>query len=130
MMDWLLPNMIWASAAMLLVLAIRRPFAACFGALPAYALWLVPALRLVMPPLPAWGVVELPNIIPSQTVILVAEDMAAPMPPEGGPGQWVPLLLALWAAGAAAFLLWQVWTYHRFARSLRRGARDLGSFRG
>jgi beta-lactamase regulating signal transducer with metallopeptidase domain len=127
---WLIANMIWASAAMLLVLAIRRPFAAMFGALPAYALWLVPALRLVMPPLPSWGVVELPNIIPPPTEILIAVDMAAPVPPEGGPGQWVPLLLALWAAGAAAFLLWQFWTYHRFVRSLRRGARDLGSHRG
>ena len=130
MTDWLIANMVWASAAMLLVLAIRRPFATFFGALPAYALWLVPALRLVMPPLPSWGVVELPNIIPSQTVILVAEDVAAPMPPEGGPGQWVPLLLAIWAAGAAAFLLWQFWTYHRFVRALRRDPRDLGSHRG
>lgn len=130
MTDWFVANMIWASAAMLLVLAIRRPFAAFFGALPAYALWLVPALRLVMPPLPSWGVVELPSIVPSSTVIVITDDMAAPVPPEGGPGQWVPLLLAIWAAGAAAFLLWQIWTYHRFVRSLRRDARDLGRHRG
>jgi beta-lactamase regulating signal transducer with metallopeptidase domain len=130
MTGWLVSNMIWASAAMLLVLALRRPFAAVFGAGPAYALWLVPALRLVMPPLPSWGVVELPNLIPPPTVILIAEDMAAPVPPAGGPGQWVPLLLAIWAAGAAIFLLWQVWTYHRFVRSLGRDARDLGAHRG
>ncbi len=130
MMDWLLPNMIWASAAMLLVLAIRRPFAALFGAGPAYALWLVPAVRLVMPPLPSLSAVELPTLIPTPTVILIAEDMAAPVPPAGGPGQGVPWLLALWAAGAACFLLWQVWTYRRFVRGLRRGARDLGTHRG
>ena len=130
MTDWFVANMIWASAAMLLVLAIRGPFAAFFGALPAYALWLVPALRLVMPPLPSWGVVELPSIVPSSTVIVITDDMAAPVPPEGGPGQWAPLLLAIWAAGAAAFLLWQFWTYHRFVRSLRRDARDLGRHRG
>lgn len=129
-MATLIANMVWASAAMLLVLAIRRPFAACFGALPAYALWLVPALRLVMPPLPSWGVVELPNIVPSSTVVVITDDMAAPVPPEGGPGQWVPLLLAIWAAGAAAFLLWQFWTYQRFVRELRREARDLGAHRG
>jgi beta-lactamase regulating signal transducer with metallopeptidase domain len=130
MTGWFLSNMIWASAAMLLVLAIRRPFASLFGAGPAYALWLVPALRLVMPPLPSWGVVELPTLIPPPTVILIAEDMAAPAPPAGGPGQWVPLLLAIWAAGAAIFLLWQVWTYRRFVRSLGRDARDLGTHRG
>jgi hypothetical protein len=75
-------------------------------------------------------VVELPNIVPSSTVILITDDMAAPVPSEGGPGQWVPMLLALWAVGAAAFLLWQVWTYHRFVRSLRRDARELGRHRG
>jgi beta-lactamase regulating signal transducer with metallopeptidase domain len=123
-------NMVWASAAMLLVLAIRRPFASLFGAGPVYALWLLPALRLVAPPLPSWGVVELPNLMPPTTVILVAEDMAAPIPPDGGPGQWVPMLLAIWAIGAAAFILWQAWTYHRFVRSLSRGASDLGVHRG
>lgn len=126
----LISNMIWASAAMLLVLAIRRPFAALFGAGPAYALWLLPALRLVVPPLPGLSAVELPILIPSQTVILFAEDMAAPVPPAGGPGQWVPLLLAIWAAGAAIFLLWQAWTYRRFTRGLAREARDLGRHRG
>src|SRR5207253_9928162 len=108
----------------------RRPFAAVFGAGPVYALWLVPVLRLVVPPLPSWGMVELPNLIPPSTVILIAEDMAAPVPPSGGPGQWVPLLLALWAAGAAAFLLWQVWTYQRFVRSVLRDSRKLGDYRG
>jgi beta-lactamase regulating signal transducer with metallopeptidase domain len=130
MTDWLVSNMIWASAAMLLVLVIRRPFAAMFGAGPAYALWLVPALRLVAPPLPSLSAVELPNLIPPQTVILIAEEMAAPVPPAGGPGQWVPLLLAIWAVGAAIFLLWQAWTYRRFSRGLAREARELGSHRG
>ncbi len=130
MTGWLVSNMVWASAAMLVVLAIRRPFAAFFGAGPAYALWLLPAMRLASPPLPGLSAVELPNLIPPQTVILIAEDMAAPVPPSGGPGQWVPLLLALWAAGAAIFLLWQVWTYRRFTRRLGSDARDLGRHRG
>lgn len=36
-----------------LVLIVRRPFAKAFGAKAAYALWLVPILRLVLPPLPS-----------------------------------------------------------------------------
>jgi bla regulator protein BlaR1 len=91
---WFLANMAWASLAMLLVLAVRRPFASAFGAGPVYALWLLPALRLVAPPLPAWGV-ELPSLLPPRTLILFAEDAAAPLPPDGGPGQWVPILLAI-----------------------------------
>lgn len=41
-----------ASLLTLLVLAIRRPVARHFGAGIAYALWLLPLARLVMPPLP------------------------------------------------------------------------------
>ncbi|MEL7231730.1 MAG: M56 family metallopeptidase [Pseudomonadota bacterium] len=40
------------AALCLLVLLIRRPFAERFGAKAAYALWLVPLARFVMPPLP------------------------------------------------------------------------------
>jgi beta-lactamase regulating signal transducer with metallopeptidase domain len=126
---WFLANMAWASLAMLVVLAVRRPFAAAFGAGPVYALWLLPALRLVAPPLPAWGV-DLPNLIPPQTLILFAEDAAAPLPPDGGPGQWVPMLLAIWALGAAALLVWQLIAYRRFVADLDRGARRLGAHRG
>jgi beta-lactamase regulating signal transducer with metallopeptidase domain len=126
---WFLTNMAWASLLMLLVLAIRRPFASLFGAGPVYALWLLPALRLVAPPLPAWGV-DLPSLLPSRTLILFAEDAAAPLPPDGGPGQWVPMLLAIWAIGAAAFLAWQFIAYRRFVAELDRGARGLGAHRG
>lgn len=128
-MTWFLANMAWASLAMVLVLALRRPFASLFGAGPVYALWLLPVLRLVAPPLPAWGV-ELPNLLPPQTLILFAGDAAAPLPPEGGPGQWVPLLLALWAIGAAAFLTWQLVSYRRFVAGLGLGSRSLGAHRG
>jgi beta-lactamase regulating signal transducer with metallopeptidase domain len=128
-MTWFLANMAWASLAMLLVLAVRRPFAAAFGAGPVYALWLLPALRLVAPPLPAWGV-ELPNLLPAQTLILFAEDSAAPLPPDGGPGQWVPISLAIWALGAAAFLAWQLFAYRRFVAEVNGGARSLGAHRG
>ena len=37
MTGWLAGNMAWASVAMLLVLAVRRPVARLFGAGPAYA---------------------------------------------------------------------------------------------
>src|SRR5207237_9737132 len=46
------------------------------------------------------------------------------------PGHWVPLLVALVAAGAAAFLLWPVWSYQRFVRSVLRDSRKLGDYRG
>jgi beta-lactamase regulating signal transducer with metallopeptidase domain len=126
---WFLANMAQASLIMLLVLAVRRPFAAAFGAGPVYALWLLPALRLVAPPLPAWGV-ELPNLLLPRTLTLFVEDAAAPLPPDGGPGQWVPILLAIWALGAAAFLAWQLFAYRRFVAEVNGSARSLGAHRG
>jgi bla regulator protein BlaR1 len=80
---------------MLVVLAVRRPFARPSAPARLYALWLLPALRLVAPPLPPGA--EIPNLLPPQTLTLFVEDMAAPLPPDGGPGQWVPVLLAIWA---------------------------------
>ena len=45
-------TMITTAALVLAVLLIRKPFARHFGPGLTYALWLVPALRLVLPPLP------------------------------------------------------------------------------
>lgn len=129
MTGWLLANMVWASAAMVLVLLLRRPFARLFGAGSAYALWLVPALRLVMPPLPSFAH-DLPSLVPPQTMILFVGDAAAPLPPDGGPGQWVPILLALWAGGAVLFLAWQWLAYRRFLAELRLTQRTIGAHRG
>ena len=129
MTAWLLGNMAWASLAMLLVLALRRPFARLFGAGPAYALWLLPALRLVMPPLPSLAP-DIPSPVPAETLIVWVGDSAAPLSADGGPGPWMPVLLAIWALGAAVFLLWQWRAYRRFLAELGRGARSLGAHRG
>ncbi len=116
---WLLENLVWTSAAMLLVLAIRRPVAQAFGAGAAYALWLIPLCRLLAPPadwLAAWLIAPLPSLPP---LIVVADGGAgAAPPPLDGPGQWVPILLALWAGGALLFLGFQALRYRRFLRRL------------
>ena len=51
MTEWLIDTLVMTGALMALVLLLRRPVARCFGAQAAYALWLLPALRFVMPPL-------------------------------------------------------------------------------
>ena len=45
-------TMVTTAALVLAVLMIRKPFARHFGPQLTYMLWLVPALRLVLPPLP------------------------------------------------------------------------------
>ena len=128
MTSWLLQNMAAASLTMLVVLAIRTPVARAFGAGWAYALWLLPLARLLLPPLPA---VDMPSLVPS-LVLLVPEAAAtaAPSPAAGGSLPWIALLLALWAGGAAAFLVVQFVSYRSFLARLSLASRSAGAFRG
>ncbi len=127
---WLLENLVWTSAAMLLVLAIRRPVAATFGAGAAYALWLIPLCRLLAPPadwFSAWLATPLPSL--PQLIVLVDDGAgAAPLPLDGS-GQWAPILLAVWAGGAFLFLALQAVRYRLFLARLTPLA-DAGTHRG
>jgi hypothetical protein len=64
MIGWAIETGLAMTALALLVLIIRRPVAQAFGARWAYALWLLPLLRLAMPP-----------------VSLLSPDLAATLPP-------------------------------------------------
>lgn len=127
-----LNNLLWTSAALLLVLALRVPVARLFGAGAAYALWLLPLFRLFLPPLPPLlaGGRDLASLLPPVAAMVPQGSAAAPLPPDGGPGQWVPILLALWAGGAAAFAFHQGHRYRRFLASLSLTSRSLGSHGG
>ena len=127
MIAWLAGNMVWATFAMLLVLALRRPVAHLFGAGPAYALWLLPALRLVAPPLPeaAAG-----SLLPSLDLVVLAGGAAAASTPPDAAAAWLPALLLPWAAGAAGFLAWQWLAYRAFLTRLSLSSRSLGSHAG
>lgn len=124
-MSWLVENMVWAGALMPLVLIIRAPFAALFGAVPAYALWLLPLFRLLAPPLP---VGEMPGLLPS--VGLIVETGAPAGASAASAGSWLPWLPAAWAAGALVFLAWQFLAYRAFLTRLSLTARSLGAHEG
>lgn len=122
MIVWLLETCLTLTILLLLVLALRGPVARAFGANWAYALWAVPALRLVLPPLP----LPVPEIGLPAAVASIPAAMAggaASLPAEAGPGQWVPLILAVWAGGAVIFLTLQWLGYRAFAQRLAGSAR-------
>ena len=56
MTSWLIETLVWTAVLIAAVLMLRRPVARWFGPQVAYALWAIPALRLLLPPieLPAW----------------------------------------------------------------------------
>jgi beta-lactamase regulating signal transducer with metallopeptidase domain len=119
MIAWLLQTFAAVTALAVLVLLIRRPVARLFGAGWAYSLWLIPALRVVLPPLglirPHFALPAAANFIPA------AAGGTAPLPAIAGPGQWVPFLLATWAGGAVIFLVLQ-WLAHRDFLQLLAGS--------
>jgi beta-lactamase regulating signal transducer with metallopeptidase domain len=127
---WLAGNMVWATAAMLVVLLIRRPVTAWLGAGAAYALWLAPALRMVAPPGPWLAAIAGPAVPALAPIELAFEtDMAAPAAATGGV-PWLGIALLVWASGALLFLVYQALAYRAFLTRLSLSLRSAGSHKG
>lgn len=118
-LTWLLDTLLVTGGLIALVLVIRRPVARWFGPGMAYALWALPLLRLMLPPLvlPATPVAAVAADGAVAEVMLTAAPAAAPL--------WPDLLLALWLGGAGLFLLWRAACYIRMRRALLADAQPL-----
>ncbi|WP_425229385.1 M56 family metallopeptidase [Sphingomonas sp.] len=107
------------------VLLARGPVRHAFGPRVSYALWALPALRLLLPPLPAgWWHSEAaaPITRAGETIVVY---VAAPMRAASGPSVGL-LVAAVWAAGVALFLGWHLLRHLRFCRAVVRGAAPIG----
>jgi beta-lactamase regulating signal transducer with metallopeptidase domain len=118
---WAIEALLASALLMAMVLAIRAPVRRHFGPGIAYALWALPAIRLLLPPLPQLHSAA-PQLLSraSQTVtIYVIEPLggstAAPASLYSSLG---PALAVLWGAGAAAFLAWHALGHWRFCRRM------------
>ncbi len=132
MIGWLLETFVATTLLMLLILAIRKPVGRHFGPDIAYALWLLPVLRLALPPLPeSWRVgARAPVEVASEAItyyivdpLAVPQAPAAPLAAPAAAFDWLPLLLAAWAAGALIFLGYHLLAHRRFCADLLRRAR-------
>ncbi|KAB7647593.1 M56 family metallopeptidase [Polymorphobacter fuscus] len=116
-----------STVLMLVVLVVRAPARRLVGPRLAYLLWLLPALRMVLPPLPA-------GMLPG----LSAAD-AAPMavlftgPRNGGSGgadtgmpMAVEAVLLVWLAGAIALFAIHAVRHARYCRRLQASATIYG----
>lgn len=120
MMDWMIGTGLAVSLLIVLVLLVRRPFARMFGAKAAYALWLLPFIRLVMPEvtvprfLPALFQTPAPEAALPNDMVITPEMLALVQQVEPSLMSQIepylmPGLFALWAMGAVVFFLYH-WT--------------------
>ena len=110
MISWISETLIATTLIMMLVMAIRKPVARRYGANAAYALWLAPALRPLLPPLPSEWLAERDMLLSALPDVAVSND-------------WAAYGIGFWVAGAVAFFSWHLISYDRFTRLARHKAR-------
>ena len=131
---FLLETLVWTGALIALVLVLRRPVSRWLGPQAAYALWLLPMLRLLMPPLvlPSWmnaappademgEAAEMTTFVYTTTGEIAATPIAAEQPFD-----WIALALGAWALGMAVFLYRRFQQYFEMRRELLAEARPMG----
>jgi len=112
--SWALQTGLSVTILIGLVLILRRPFARWFGAKAAYALWALPLLRLITPPieLPWLRPIAEPQIEPFVITpeLLAALQQASSEQSEAAyNGLNLGLVMVLfWAVGAIIFTVWQI----------------------
>ncbi len=146
MMGWLADTLLYTGVLIALVLLVRQSVARHFGPQMAYALWALPLLRFIMPPLilpaefspasvdTASGLagsgVENSGAGLIDTAFIAGVPKAAVSAPDAVPYLQGALLseivLLLWLSGAAVFLVWRAWTYRQMRADLLDDARPVG----
>ena len=107
---------------MLVVLVLRRPVTRLFGPGVAYALWLLPALRMMLPALPAsWLPGETTMVFDPPRMVAVT-NVQSVVPADAGGADWLFPALVVWAAGAVVYFAWQLFAHHRFLRQSLAGS--------
>ena len=108
MSGWVFETLVATAVLIGVVLVIRKPVARAFGARAAFALWLAPLLRLLMPPLPVSA--------PAPDIFIETRDAAvqAVAPVHSALPSLPTALLLVWIAGVIAFLGLHMVSYFGF----------------
>ncbi len=140
MIGWALEAIVASTLLMLVVLVLRGPVARRFGAQAAYLLWLLPALRMILPRIPENAVpvekvpvhIDLAKLIAAAALRADQAPAAASQAASASPQimiDWLSIGLMAWLGGAAAYLAWQLGRHHRFM-SIALEHADGGFLRG
>jgi beta-lactamase regulating signal transducer with metallopeptidase domain len=123
-MSWLVDTLLFTGALIVVVLVLRRPVARAFGPGMAYALWALPFLRLLLPPL----------VLPADPVPAVSFDtvetaVATVQMADPATSWWEAAATGatvLWIVGGLLFLAWRWTGYAVMRRQLLARARPVG----
>jgi bla regulator protein blaR1 len=129
MIAWAVETLIASTFLMLVVLVVRTPVARIFGPHVAYGLWLLPALRLLLPPLPEAVTPAPMHMLPVS--IDIEALLAAPIDTniaQTPSYDWLLLGSVFWGLGALLFLAWHIHSYRRFVSSALDQATQLPRF--
>lgn len=120
MTGWIAETLFATTLLMAVVLLLRGPVSRTFGPRVAYALWLLPALRMVLPSLPAWiaphPMAALPQAVPSPFEIEIVRESASQVAAPVAAFDWAALMLAVWLGGALIHFVWHLASYSLFVR--------------
>ncbi|SOB87353.1 Signal transducer regulating beta-lactamase production, contains metallopeptidase domain [Sphingomonas guangdongensis] len=127
MIAWALETLIATTLLMVVVLLIRTPARRSFGPSVAYALWAIPAARLVLPPLPeAWRGTAMPVLPVAQDITIYLSEPVATLVAEPTEGLgWPSYALIAWALGAAGFIAYHLLSHGRFVARVRARAESV-----
>lgn len=127
--DWTGDALLGSTILMIVVLAVRGLARRLIGPRLGYALWALPAVRLILPPIPAGLLAGLPVIAPGSSKLSVLAIGAV------GEGLWRDpaagwptgtIILVVWAVGAAVLFGLYLHRYLAFRRRLLSLATDVG----
>ncbi len=131
---WAIEALIASALLMALVLLVRAPVRRAFGPGVAYALWALPALRLILPAMPSgWReAAATPITRAGETITIFVTAPAGSAVAASTPAlSWLgPVSLGLWGAGAAAFLTWHLTAHAGFCRRIMARGRIVDTIDG
>lgn len=135
LLDFLLDTFIYSSVLIALVLILRRPVTRHFGASYAYALWALPLMRFLMPPIvlpasfaPAVQATDIAITPAANATFDVGPTVEPVITAQGWLSGWSAsdAMLSLWLLGALGFLVWRWVSYHQMREQLLADARPVG----
>ena len=144
-MTWATDALIASTVLMIAVLLVRGPVRKAFGPQIAYALWALPVLRLVLPPMPeGWRLANAPIARAGETIgtyVIAPVTTAATVMPLAGPSADIDtasaaypslgaVVAAVWILGALGLLLWHLVRHRQFCGRMLDGADRLDDRQG